>query len=109
MKILAKTGIDAVAEREVDDSVGSAEVHGRFGAFLRERIQTFAHATRQQNHEAIVDHRPTTRGRGDNSTRFHDVAGAAGAAKWLSRATVRSPHCDCLTLLENAPIINDPR
>ena len=30
----AKPGVDAVAEREIDDSVGTAEIHRRLGALL---------------------------------------------------------------------------
>jgi len=47
--------IDAVAQREIDDPVGTAEVHGRFGAFLRQRVQSFSHSPGEQDDQDIVE------------------------------------------------------
>ena len=52
----AQAGVDAVAEREVDDAVGPAEKHGWFGAVSGERVQTFTRTAREQNHQRVVDH-----------------------------------------------------
>jgi hypothetical protein len=46
--------VDAVAEREVDDSVGSAEIHGRLGPLGRERVKPFARAACEQDYENVV-------------------------------------------------------
>ena len=52
----AQAGVDAVAEREVDDAVGAPEKHGRFGAVPRERVQAFTRTACEQNHQRVVDH-----------------------------------------------------
>ena len=52
----AQPGIDAVAQREVDDPVRPAEVDGRLGALLRQRIEAFSDATRQDHYETLVEH-----------------------------------------------------
>ena len=53
---LPQPGVDAVAQREVDDAVGAAEVDRRLGAFLRQRIQPFADAAGQHHDHYIVQH-----------------------------------------------------
>ena len=53
----AQTGVDAVAEDEIDDAVRSAEVHGRLGAFLRQRVQALADAACEHDDEAVVEQR----------------------------------------------------
>ena len=53
---LAQAGVDAVAQSEIDDPVGAAEVDRRLGAFLRERVQPFARASREYHDEHIVQH-----------------------------------------------------
>ena len=53
---LAEPRVDAVAQREIDDAVGAAEVHGRLGPFLRERIEPLAGASGQHHDEHIVQH-----------------------------------------------------
>jgi hypothetical protein len=52
---MPQPGIDAVAEREVDDAVRPAEIHRRLRAIFRERIQAFSHSAGEQNHENIVE------------------------------------------------------
>ena len=52
----AEARVDAVAEREVDDAVRPAEIDRRFGPFLGQRVEAFAHATRQHHHESVVLH-----------------------------------------------------
>jgi hypothetical protein len=47
-------GVDAVAEREVDDPVGTAEIHGRFGALRRQRVQAFTRTSGEQDYEDVV-------------------------------------------------------
>src|SRR5262245_59099506 len=51
----AKAGIDAVTEREVDDAVGPAEVHGGFGSILCQGMQALSCASSQQDNENIVE------------------------------------------------------
>ncbi len=53
---LAQAGVDAVAQREVDDAIRPAEVHRRLRALFRERIQPFADASRQHHDHHIVQH-----------------------------------------------------
>ena len=53
----AQPGVDAVAEREVDDPVRAAEVDGRLGAILRQRIEPLAGAAGEHDHEAVVEKR----------------------------------------------------
>jgi hypothetical protein len=48
--------IDAVAQREIDDPVRPAEIDGRLGALLRQRIQAFSDASRKDHHETLVEH-----------------------------------------------------
>ena len=51
-----QTRVDAVAEREVDDPVGTAEVHGRLRPLLGQRIKALARASRQNHDDDIVLH-----------------------------------------------------
>ena len=53
----AQAGVDAVAEREVDDAVRSAEIDRRLGAVFRQRIQPLARAAREHDHQAVVEER----------------------------------------------------
>ena len=53
---LAQARVDAVAEREVDDPVRTAEVDGRLGPLLGQRIETLARASRQNHDDDIVLH-----------------------------------------------------
>jgi hypothetical protein len=46
--------VDAVAQREVDDPVGPAEIDRRFGSFRGERVQPFAGTSCEQDHENVV-------------------------------------------------------
>ena len=50
----AQTRVDAIAQGEVHDAVGPAEVHGRLGALGGQRVQPFARPARQQDHQHIV-------------------------------------------------------
>ena len=50
----AQAGVEAVAQREVDDSVFAAEGHGRLGALFGERGEPFAFAAGQDHREDIV-------------------------------------------------------
>ena len=50
----AQAGVDAVAEREVDDAVRAAEVHRRLGAFPGQRRQAFADPSGQDDDERVV-------------------------------------------------------
>ena len=52
----AQAGIDAVAQREIDDAVGSAKEHGGLRAVPRERVQPLAGASRKQYDQRVVDH-----------------------------------------------------
>ncbi len=54
----AQAGVDAVAEREVDDAVGAAEVHRWFCTFPGQRGQAFAHPSSQDDDEGVVEHGP---------------------------------------------------
>src|SRR5262245_12843026 len=51
-----EAGIDAVAEREIDDSVRAAEEDGRLGAVARQWIQALARTSGEENDQRIVDH-----------------------------------------------------
>ena len=53
---LAQARVDAVAQREVDDAVGAAEIDRRLGPLLRQRIQAFAGASGQNHDDDIVLH-----------------------------------------------------
>ncbi len=53
---LAQARVDAVAQREVDDAVGAAEIDRRLGPLLGERVQTFAGASGQNHDDDIVLH-----------------------------------------------------
>ena len=55
----AQPGVDAVAEREVDDAVGPAEVNRRFGSIPGQWIQAFSCAASQQDDEDIVEFHDT--------------------------------------------------
>ena len=52
----AQPRIDAVAEGEVDDPVGTAEIHRRLRPFLGQRIEPFANPASQHHYESIVLH-----------------------------------------------------
>ena len=54
----AQAGVDAVAEREVDDPVGTAEVHRRLGAFPGQRREPFADPSGQDDDERVIEHGP---------------------------------------------------
>jgi hypothetical protein len=45
-----KSRVYAVAEREIDDAVGPAEVHGRLGPFSRQGMQAFPRAPREEDY-----------------------------------------------------------
>ncbi len=51
---VAEPRVDAVAQHEIDDSVGAAEIHRRLGAVSRERSEPFARSTRQHDHKHVV-------------------------------------------------------
>ena len=53
---LPQAGVDAVAQREVDDAIRSTEIHGRLGAFFRERVEALAYAPRKYHHKHVVEH-----------------------------------------------------
>ena len=53
----AQPGVDAVAEREVDDAIGPAKVHGRLGPLLGERIEPLARAAGQDDDKTVVEER----------------------------------------------------
>ena len=52
----AEPGIDAVAEREVDDPVRAAEVDRRLRPFLGQRVEAFTSPASQHHHESVVLH-----------------------------------------------------
>ena len=52
----AQAGVDAVAQREIDDPVRTTEIHRRLGAFLGQRIQPFPDAAGQDHYENLVEH-----------------------------------------------------
>ena len=53
----AQPGVDAVAQREVDDAVRPAEVDRRLGALLGQRIEPLAGAAGEHDDEAVVEQR----------------------------------------------------
>ena len=57
MKMRRRPGVDAVAQREVDDAVRPAEVDRRLGAFLGQRIEPLAGAAGEHDDEAVVEQR----------------------------------------------------
>ena len=50
-------GVDAVAQREVDDPVRPAEVHRRLGPFLGQRIEPLPGAAGEDDDQAVVEQR----------------------------------------------------
>jgi hypothetical protein len=55
-------GVDAVAEGEIDDAVGTAEVDRRLGSFTSEGREALAYAPCQQNYQDVVEvHEAVTR------------------------------------------------
>jgi hypothetical protein len=54
-KDVTQPGIDAVAQREINDPIGTAEIHGRFGTVFRQWMESFAGAAGKQNDESIVE------------------------------------------------------
>ncbi|OGW99923.1 MAG: hypothetical protein A2062_02675 [Omnitrophica WOR_2 bacterium GWA2_44_7] len=50
---VAQAGVDAVAEREVDDAVLAAERHGGLGAVRRQGEQALAASARQDHGEEV--------------------------------------------------------
>jgi hypothetical protein len=48
-------GVDAVAEREVDDPVGTAEVDRRLGAIFGERIEALAGAAGEHDDDGVFE------------------------------------------------------
>ena len=50
-----QAGIHAIAEREIDNPVGSAEVNGGFCPVPGERKKTFSGAASEQNDENVVE------------------------------------------------------
>ena len=70
---LAQPRVEAVAEGEVDDPVGAAEIDRRLGAFLRQRRQALADASGQHHDDDVVQHV-------ESSALQHDARrGAVGA------------------------------
>ena len=55
----AQPGIDAVAEREIDDAVRAAKVDRRLGAILRERVEPLAHTAGEHDDKDVVHRRPS--------------------------------------------------
>ena len=51
---VAQSRVDAVAQDEVDDAVGAAEIHRRLGAIPRERGEPFAGAACQHDYEDVI-------------------------------------------------------
>ena len=51
---VAQSRVDAVAQDEIDDAVGPAEIHRRLGALARQRREPFAGAAGQHDHEDVV-------------------------------------------------------
>ena len=49
-----EAGVEAVAEDEVDDAVGAAEVDGGFGPLLRQREEPFADAAGEHDDQDVV-------------------------------------------------------
>ena len=91
---VAQPGIDAVAEREVDDPVRPAEIDRRLRAVLRERIQALSDSAGEQDDQDIVEFhgsavRPSHRG--GRSVVAASTIGVEGlsqvAAQQLRRAT----------------------
>ncbi len=54
MKMRRRPELMQLLRGEVDDPVGAAEIHRRLGAFRRQRMQAFARAAREENHENVV-------------------------------------------------------
>ena len=50
-----QAGIDAVAEDEIDDAVGSAEIHSRFGPVHGQGVKALAGAAGQNDDETVVE------------------------------------------------------
>jgi hypothetical protein len=54
---LPQAGVQAVAQREIDDAIFPAERHRRFRALLGKRIQAFALPARQHHGEDLSHRR----------------------------------------------------
>ena len=57
MKTRRRPGVDAVAEREIDDAVGAAEEDRRLGALFRQGVETFTGAAREHDGDGVVEER----------------------------------------------------
>src|SRR4029079_3661461 len=53
---LAQPRVQAVAQREIDDPVGAAEVDGGLGAFPGQGEEALTHASGQHHHDDVVEH-----------------------------------------------------
>jgi hypothetical protein len=53
----AEAGVDAVAQREIDNPVGAAEKNRRLCAVASQWVQPLAGTTGQQDNQRIVEHR----------------------------------------------------
>ena len=78
---LPQPRVDAVAEREVDDPVRTAEIHRRLGPLFRQRIQALAGASGQNHDDDIVLHArpsgiPRMTAAGPGSMQNRSVGGA---------------------------------
>src|SRR5688572_26283570 len=61
----AETGIDAIAEGEIDNPIGAAKINGRFRPISGQGIQPFPCPSREQDDKYIVqDHRSGSPTRG---------------------------------------------
>jgi hypothetical protein len=50
----AISGVQAVAENEVDDAIRAAKVHGRLGSLPRQGKKPLTRATRQDHYENVI-------------------------------------------------------
>ena len=77
----AQAGVDAVAEREIDDAVGAAEVDRRLGALLRQRVETFTGAAREHDGDGVVEERGHMGGRAASRAPARIIAWATAGSR----------------------------
>ena len=90
---LAQAGVDAVAQREVDDPVGTAEIDGGLGTLARQRVEPLPCAPGQHHDEDVVEHRTSL------PPQDHSRRGAVSADQ-TERKTIH--------LVHSAPAFGDP-
>ena len=98
-----QAGVDAVAEGEIDDAVGPAEVDRWFGPLLRQRIEPFTNSAGQHDDEGVFQHRRSPSGR---TPKLAEIAGVPDCGSYHGPVTLSC--CCSLTCRPPGPMIEGP-